>query len=396
MKKTFRFLHISDLHLSTIHPLCPVTLSNNKSDIFYKLSLQALEKAVELVNTEKLDALLIAGDLLEAGSIDYRLINDVFEILSTSRAPVFISPGNHDLYNVVYRHERLLFYGIKQPENIHIFNSEHFSEYDLGDVSIFGISNTTREIRPFSHHLNLDTSRINIAIFHGSLLSYIPEGKELWLPFKKEELVDSNFDYVALGHYHSYSEITDSEGTVRAAYPGSSTPVQGSETGPRGGLLVSITKQDEKSSVELDFEPLNSIKVTHLSIELSVDHTLEEIRRIIASEVPEHERSKTVLYVKLKGAGFVSFDEIYNGLTEEFLNLEIDTSAVFTENMDILLKTYRADTIIGQFIRSIYKEMEEVNSESAKRILRNALMYGLDAFKGKEIEPRYETKKIQS
>ncbi len=394
MKRVFRFLHISDLHLSLNHPLCPADAEKEKSETFYQLSLQALKNSVSLVNQQGLDALLIAGDLLEATRIQHRVIEDIFGALSECNAQVIISPGNHDLYSMTYKKERLDFYGISFPDNVHVYSSPTFSLKDIEGRNIYGMANTTREIKPFEECPEINTKEINIAMFHGSLLRFIPEGKELWLPFNEQELLEAGFDYVALGHYHGYSEVVDSQGTIRALYPGSLSPAGRNESGKRGGVLVEIEKSDDTSSVKVEFVTLSELMLKEISLTLTEEHSVTELERMVLSEVPKEQRPKTVLYIKAEGTGQATLSALSERLSEQFLHLEVDTSGLFSDNLDILLQMHNPETIVGRFIRATRDEMEK-SDDAGKRILRNALLYGLDALKGREIEPRYEDKKIQ-
>lgn len=52
------------------------------------------------------------------------------------------------------------------------------------------------------------------------------------------------------------------------------------------------------------------------------------------------------------------------------------------------LEETSTETTIGIFIREIFKMMDKAD-EREKQILKDALIYGLDAFAGKQITPRF-------
>lgn len=395
MKKIFRFLHISDLHLSLFHPLCPADAPKDKLELFYQLALMSLKNSISVVNRRNLDALIIAGDLFESYPAEYKVLKDVFSLLSDCNAQVVITPGNHDLYSTTYKQDRLKFYGIKCSENVHIFSSPSFSSIQINEANIYGMANTTRDIRPFDLLPEINPENINIAVFHGSLLSFLPEGKEVWLPFSDKEVLNSRFDYVALGHYHGYSEIKDSQGIIRAIYPGSATPAGKTEKNNRGGVIVEIEKNGKYSDVQAEFVTLSELNLKEIVLNITEEHNQDEIKRLLLSEIPEEERQHTVLYIEAEGTGHFAFSDLIDSISEQFLHIELDTSRIFSDNVDILLATHNPETIAGQFIKTIKEEMDK-SDEAGKIILRNALLYGLDALRGKEIEPRYEDRKIQS
>ncbi len=393
MKKRFSFLHISDLHLSN-RPTIGRTDEEVQSLVIERV-FKSLENAVQFTLSRQLDALFIAGDFIESERLDAELLKRAFGILEVlGETPVFISPGNHDLYDSLYTEEVFRFYGIHVPGNIVIFSGSDLTEYESGDVRVYGCANRIPEINPFRIKPELEPSKINIGLIHGSLTNYIPEGKEPWLPFDEEELLGSGFDYVALGHYHSYKEVTDSKGIVRAAYPGSLVPVTKKDTGPRGGLLVKIEKESDSISVKCEFIELARLCLEKIEVAITEDLTTEEIRKRIISEMNSYSRPEdTVFYITLTGSGRPDIEAIAGALKEQALHIEFDTENLRYFDIEELLERYSEETTIGMFIRRIAEALANA-SDRERRILMNTLAYGIDALQGREIRPRYEDKGI--
>ena len=65
-------------------------------------------------------------------------------------------------------------------------------------------------------------------------MSSAPRKVSNYLPFNQEDLRNSGFDYIALGHYHQHKLFDDDYGNIIAAYPGSPEPLGFDETGPHG------------------------------------------------------------------------------------------------------------------------------------------------------------------
>ena len=389
MKKDFSFLHISDLHLSN-QPSLLRTERELKEKII-NLYLMSLEEAVSYVTTNDLDALLIAGDLFESERVDPEIMKKTFEILSIAgEIPVFIAPGNHDLYSSVYAEGPLKFFNIQLPDNVHVFNTQDFSYVELEGVHVYGCACMVPEYNPFNSTVEGRDGWINLAICHGSLIKYLPEDKEAWLPFSEEDLLNSGFDYIALGHYHAYREIRDSTGALRAAYPGSLVPVTMKDKGQRGGLHVRITREGESKRVTSEFVRLGQIGLEEISLNLPPETNIKELSEMLMERLSGYDDSpRTVFILNLSGFGFPHVEEITEEVGGHCLHLHIRRENLFSTDLEDILSRYSEKSTLGMFARRMLEEIE--NSQGAeRRLLVNALAYGLDALMGRQIGPRYE------
>ncbi|MCS7214693.1 MAG: DNA repair exonuclease [Thermodesulfovibrio sp.] len=373
----FKFLHVADLHLGfQIRGLDRT-----------KYCKRAILKAINIVRDNNLDALIISGDLFENDKIyreDIEFLNETFELIHPK--PVVISPGNHDFlnFNCAYDQRFLNILRIKDwSENVKIFKIPEFSNFSFGDINIYGKPCLNRQAKAFDKPINIEPSKINIAVIHASRINFSPQGKEIWNPFEDKDILNSNFDYVALGHYHNYSEISDGS-VIKSAYPGSMVPVSIAEYGKRGGLIVEIIKKDNKISTEVEFVELSDFSIK--KIEVSPSQNIEKIKNVILSEISDSNNPKDSLFIlKIKGMGDLSI--MY--LKELFSEYKIlfDTSEFTKFDMEKLKET-SPETTMGTFINEMLKLIENADGRE-KQILEDALIYGLDAFAGKQITPRF-------
>lgn len=389
MKRHFSFLHISDVHLSNQPSLLRTERELKESII--ALTLKSLQEAVDFVISHNLDALFIAGDLFESERIDPETINSAFQILSLlDNIPVFIAPGNHDLFGNIYTRDRLKFYGITSPDNLIIFNTQDFDSVEIDGIKVFGCANLIPEHNPFLSKPEMNDKDINVALCHGSLLSFIPEGKELWLPFNEDDLLQAGFDYIALGHYHGYREITTKGGIIKAAYPGSLVPVTMKEKGDRGGLHVEITKEDNACTVRAEFVRLSQLKIEDININLTPDTSIKELSERLRKTLSSYQDSSQIIFnINLAGFGLPNMEMLYEDIDEYCLFARFNTENLSSININDMLSMYSKDSTIGMFLRRLLEEIENAD-EPEKRLIINALAYGLDALSGKQINPRYE------
>ncbi len=93
-------LHISDIHVS-----CDL----NRGMPSHKLKQLLKDLITDLASYQKIDLILITGDIANSGAVDeYNLFNDVFlnpllEELSLDFNKVIVAPGNHDLNRVAWK-----------------------------------------------------------------------------------------------------------------------------------------------------------------------------------------------------------------------------------------------------------------------------------------------------
>ena len=112
-----KFLHTADLHLDA--PFA--ALSPEQAAARRQEQRELLTELAEVANTHDCDLVLLAGDLFDSAGASDETLLALRRALASIRAPVFISPGNHDclLPGSAYLTERW-------PENVHIFKTRCF------------------------------------------------------------------------------------------------------------------------------------------------------------------------------------------------------------------------------------------------------------------------------
>src|SRR5437868_3130490 len=93
----FKFVHAADLHLDS--PLRGVRAEGRLREILDRATFTAMQRAVDLCLKEKVDFLLLAGDLFDAKdrSVRARLaLREQLLRLDAAGIPSFIVHGNHD------------------------------------------------------------------------------------------------------------------------------------------------------------------------------------------------------------------------------------------------------------------------------------------------------------
>lgn len=198
----FRFIHTADLHLDS--PLASLALRNaDLGDLVRGATRKALERIVDLAIAERVDAVLIAGDLYDGSQTSMATalyLMGQMRRLEAAGIDVFIIRGNHDAQSQITR--ELTF-----PENVHVFDGRgkpvRAGALASGrEIHVHGVSFA----QPHAVASLLPTFRapvpdaVNIGMLHTSLAG--ASRHDPYAPVGIPELTAHGFDYWALGHIH--------------------------------------------------------------------------------------------------------------------------------------------------------------------------------------------------
>ncbi len=232
----FRFVHAADIHLDS--PLRSLALRDRElAELVGNATRQAFTGIVDLCVEERVDALLLAGDLYDGEQTSMktaRFLADEIGKLHEAGIGVFVIRGNHDALSRITK--ELTF-----PESVKIFGARAEAITLVRDrgalpVTIHGLSfakpHAPESLLP-SYHPPADGA-VNIGLMHTSLDG--SPGHDLYAPCGLIDLRTSGFDYWALGHIHGRSAM---DGSV--VMPGMPQGRDINEAGPKSVTIVTIS-----------------------------------------------------------------------------------------------------------------------------------------------------------
>ncbi|MDF3216818.1 exonuclease SbcCD subunit D [Mesorhizobium sp. M7A.F.Ca.CA.001.09.2.1] len=246
----FRFVHTADIHLDS--PLRSLAMRNGDlAELVGDASRQAFVSIVDLCLAERVDALVIAGDLYDGDQTSMktaRFLASQMTRLHQAGIRVFKIRGNHDALSRISK--QLVF-----PETVTIFGGRPQSVLQTAaglDVMFHGLSFASPKA-PDSLLPKYSVPRegtVNVGIMHTSLAG--SPGHDVYAPCNATDLHAHGFDYWALGHIH-----------VRQVHPGASTVVmpgipQGRDINEAGEKSVTLVTIRDDRTVEIE-ERLTSI-----------------------------------------------------------------------------------------------------------------------------------------
>jgi len=401
-RNQIKFLHLADLHLGRSFLGGRLKLSHEKAQKRVRDQQDALIKAVDLARKEKVDLILIAGDLWEEEGLTNTIVAFVFKVLGDAGIPVVISPGNHDYFSISSHYSSeitTITAGRSWPNNVNVFNCYDFTHLELPElpgVVITGIayhSNQSVKSRKLQTVLQPANADLQICILHGSRDGFLPDDKLVTMPFSDDELLTQPFSYTALGHYHSHSIIKNKIGIIKAAYPGSPVALSASETGAHGCLIGTVYADGVKSS-DLEYIELDPRRNHRIKLDITgIQHIQAVESKITETLQKEGVNEKDIVLLELSGSfpqgGRLEFAEDF--LNESCFQLTIDSTSVQPEwRLEEIYISKRITTegaFRSKLIDMITYAEEQGNDKEANQ-LRNALFYGLDALSGRQIIPR--------
>lgn len=287
-----KLIHTADVHLDS--PLQTLALRDPElQEKVQGASRSAFTRIVEQALEQQVAAVLISGDLFDRTARSAKTA--AFLLLELTRLKeagiqVFYIKGNHDAENPLTGETTL-------PENVHVFDGDG-DKMQLGnpevadgdddkgpveghEVWIHGVSFKEKKaekslLGKFSAPV---PDAINIGLLHTSLSG--SAAHDVYAPCSVKELIDTGFNYWALGHIHKRQVHCEAPWIVMPGIP------QGrdiGEPGPQSATLITI---DEGSITTSEF-PTSSIEFTTLLLDVSELEDPTSLQALVKSELQKH------------------------------------------------------------------------------------------------------------
>lgn len=266
-----KFIHAADLHIDS--PLEGLTQYEGAPlDRLRDATRRALTNLVDLARDEKVDFVLVAGDLFDRDWQDMRtglFTAGEFRRLREAAIPVFIAKGNHDAASQMCRK-------IVWPENVVEFSTRKAETHRLDElgVAIHGRSFATaaEEDDPLPRYPDAVAGMFNIGVLHTNVGG--TKGHDRYAPTTLDGLRGKGYDYWALGHIHARRVFCENP---YIAYSGNTQGRHVNEPGEKGCLLVSV----QNGRARAEFKPLDVIRWHRIEIELQPCHDLPEVYALV-------------------------------------------------------------------------------------------------------------------
>lgn len=387
-----RLIHTADVHLGARHDDLGDQAAAQRERQF-----AAFVATVDLALAEKVDLVLIAGDLFDSNVQPRRSVERVaaqLQRLVSAKIRTVIIPGTHDCYerSSIYRAYDLksLSGSASGDDFVTVLTPDQPSIHLAAcDAVVHGPVFATKRA-PHSPLRDIDVladgspvATWRIGMVHGSIA--IPGKTDRDdVVITTEEIGATHLDYLALGHWHSSQQAK--AGSVTYAYAGAPEPVALDQDRAGKALLVELEELGTGRAVTVTERPVGRTRFEKQAIDAagvaSQPALIASLQRLSDADL--------VLDVRLTGVRpdelDLDTDEIEAALAPSFLKVRVrDVSTpALTEGA-----IPSPDTIAGALIRDLEGSIAELeaadptSSEAAE--LRDALRLGRLLLAGHEV-----------
>ena len=364
-----RFLHAADIHLDS-------PCSSRSETVRQKLrdaSRLAFRRLVDLALTERVDVVLIAGDLFDDERLSFqteRFLLEQLHRLDTEEIPVVYATGNHDPGRAGLRSLELPWPGNvtiardRTPVRINIEGAGRES----GDRELRGMvtaagHETATERGDLSTVFPAPEGRLaEIAVLHTQVVdSPGSAAHQNYAPSQLDGLRGSGHDYWALGHVHKRSVLCEHPGIH---YSGNLQGRTHRELGAKGCLLVEVNRGAPPEMVFKKLAPIQweDIEIRDPSQATTLDALIETIAEGWDGVTGGETETEWIGRIRVSGATplwrELSGDDDQDHLREELayrldlLDLTLEIGSVYPQvQADEHLK--RAD-VLGEVLRLVH------------------------------------------
>jgi DNA repair exonuclease SbcCD nuclease subunit len=361
-----RLLHTADVHLGARHADLGEAATAQRERQF-----ATFKAAVDLAIAEKVDLVLIAGDLFDSNTQPRRSVERVAaEIarLAGAKIRTAIIPGTHDCFerSSIYRAYDLKEMAGSAPADdlVTVFTPDHPAlNLPTLDTVVHAVVFESKRA-PYSPLRDVHVDRAaeppatwHIGMVHGALA--IPDMTDRdEVVVTKEEIAATGLDYLALGHWHSAQK--GKAGATTYAYSGAPEPVAVDQDGAGKVLLVTLEEVAGKHSVKVEERTVGRTRFERLDVDAGrIKGQPDLIAKLTAKADPD-----LVLEARLTGVRPDELDvdtgEVESQLKGSFLRLRVRDQSMPALSEGALPS---ADTIAGAFIRDVEARIAELEAD---------------------------------
>lgn len=350
-----KFLHAADLHLG---------------GAYAQERMQAFERLLAFCVRQKVQLVLLAGDLFDAPRVDEAVRKRTFALMEKCpELSILIAAGNHDPNCAGGNYDGAL------PGNVYVFGSK-WSCVSIAELPVrvwgasFDAQTAPRFVLPEKYDRKADGCA-ELGVLHGDLVSLHADSS--YRAVAQETIAKTGLDYLALGHVHQRSRVMRT-GKTYYAYPGCIQGAGFDETGEKGAYLGEL----DENGLKISFVQLCG----SLWLDETLDITGMQDALAIAKKAKARVRdARDHVRFTLTGESGAPIDvpaleRLLQGCAAS-VRIEDETVTISDTAMA------RENTLRGAFVRRMLERIEEKEaageSAAAEKL---ALRYGLAAFEG--------------
>jgi len=383
-----RLLHTADVHLGARHADLGDRAATQRERQF-----AAFMATIDLALAEKVDLVLIAGDLFDSNVQPRRSVERAaaqLKRLVEARIRIVIAPGTHDLFDraSIYRaYDLPALAGAVGSDLVTVLDPDHPDVHLRSlDAVVHGRCFPTKRA-PESPLADFDAAKDERATWHIGLLhaAIAIEGRTDGddVVITTDEIEASHLDYLALGHWHSTSK--GKAGRTSYAYSGAPEPIALDQDRAGNVLLVTLDSTDGRKRVLVEERKVGKTRFERVQLDAATVGS----QPALVKKLRDRASPDLMLDVELIGVRpdelDVHVEEVEAELATEFLKLRVRDKAVSPLPEGPVASP---DTVLGAFVRDLeaqIAELEAADDDGGANELRDALRVGRLLLSGAEL-----------
>lgn len=353
-----RFLHTADWQIGRqygrFEPEDAVALAEAR--------FTAVERLARLATEERVDAVLVAGDIFDAQTLSERTLHRTFQALAGFSGPWIMIPGNHDaaLAESIWTHARRIG---AIPDNVHLLVAPEVTLFDEIGVAILPAPltqrQTHRDLTAWFDEAETPPELVRIGLAHGSVEGQLAEGIDASNPIAADRAASARLDYLALGDWHGLKQIDE-----RTWYSGTPEQERFKDNGAGQALLVTLDGPGAEPQVEA--RPIGQhgwyAWRQRLSVASDLDALLAELDKLPPMSVLD-----LTLEGQLDLAGHQRLEQALGAAAGRHRSLQVETSELALAPTDEDIADLHADGYLGHVIAELQHRQEAGNEREVAR-----------------------------
>ena len=267
---SIKILHTADNHIgmkfSNHSPLARTRLIQER--------INALQEIVNTANNEKVNYLVVAGDLFDSTIVKLADIKATAAILNGFLGDaVIIIPGNHDFYESAPETLWSKFSKYSNEGKVFLLNEYKLFEHEIGEqkVNFYPAAcrskHSDQNMIGWVKNIEKDTQTLNIGIAHGNVTGLGLDEGDKYFNMTADELKHSALDFWLLGHIHVPFPTTGTIGQNPGFFMSGTHTPDGWNRNQAGSCWLIEVGDDKSIKAEL----LNPSKIRFYDLEETIN-----------------------------------------------------------------------------------------------------------------------------
>ena len=245
--------------------------------------LEAVARLAELARMRAVDAVLVAGDVLDAQGVSERTLRRLFNALAGYAGPWVMLPGNHDAALAESVWTRALRLGIV-PANVHLALRPDPLLLPQAGLALLPAPLTQRhtygDLTAWFDAAETPPALVRVGLAHGSVQGLLADAIDATNPIAADRAQSARLDYLALGDWHGCKQID-----ARTWYSGTPEPDRFRANDAGRALVVDIAAPGAQPQVEVVVT--GHFRWQQLAAELRVPSDLDVLIEIMSGWGPQ-------------------------------------------------------------------------------------------------------------